>query len=294
MSFDKIRTTDGTKVPEEEGFADDVEALLDRFPPQNRDKLVSRITGRTYDEQKEILEMSWKLRKEAIARPRYESPRLRSDGRISDAAFDSFKEGPKQVEVGRGDNGRVFEYVPPKDTGRSTVFKILIRVPLPHQNDLLSEGAYQADVAAFAAEHPELRVGVPTPFYAATSSKGHILAMEKLPGYSLRDIAEKNIRLSADFDYDLVERSLQQFVEQMNAAGFYHRDLREGNIMLDPHTDETKPLAYIIDFGFCTHAQDIEHAYKEVDGIRDHVMIKKVMAQLRAHQEMIEPQEASL
>ena len=71
----------------------------------------------------------------------------------------------------------------------------------------------------------------------------------------------------------------------MNKAGFYHRDLREGNIMIDPSPKkEGAPTAYIIDFGFCTRATSSEAAYRNIDGARDNVIIKGVIKMLKEQQ----------
>ena len=165
---------------------------------------------------------------------------------------------------------------------------MLIREPLTYQNDLLEEGAYQADIVSFAEKNADLRIGVPQPYYIATSSKGFVLAMEKLPGVSAEEISKKNIAIPAGLDLNEIEASLSGFVHRMNEAGYYHRDLGEGNIMFDlERIDAKAPIAYVIDFGFCTKAANPEEAYEGpngVDGRRDNVMIKKVIDQLKTRQ----------
>jgi hypothetical protein len=270
------------------GFNEEVENLLESFPIENRRKLSERISGHTPAEQLAILQESLKKRRETLASPRYTSERLQMIPKVPDSVFeDSHIKNANAIEVGRGENGRVFEYAGGNGTGGSTVFKILLRPPMNHQNDLLSEAAYQADVAAWATDHAELGIGVPHPYYVAGSKKGYILAMEKVPGHSADIIHLKRIRLPDGYDYGRLQSALETFVQRMNDAGFYHRDLREGNIMIDPNPAPGAPLAYVIDFGFCVKAPNIEEAYQTVDGTRDHVMIDKVIRKLRKQQELI-------
>lgn len=270
-----------------------IDDLLAAFPPETHERLLARMEGKPPEEQAEMLEHDLRIRRALFSGPRYVSERLHMISRMPDGAVSRFEHKEGQVEVGRGENGRVFEYHSPDDQeGGTAVFKMLIRVPLPHQNDLLSEGAYQADVAAFADAHPTDRVGVPHPFYIAGSSKGYVLAMEKVPGHSIADILAQNIRLPETVDLDLIQHSLELFVADMNEAGFYHRDLREGNIIIDPEAVLSEaPLAYIIDFGYCTKAENRAEAYREVAGCEDHDIIKKVMDSLRRKQELLRSEE---
>lgn len=280
MGLESSRPPIGANNPEEH-----LDHLLDEFPKENIERIEVRIAGKPLEEQIAIVEDSLKKRRETLNRPKYVSSRLRMIERVPDSVFDRFDQKEKQIEVGRGENGRVFEYQSTEDEKNSVVFKMLVRPPMEYQNDLLEEGAYQADVAAFAEEHPELRIGVPHPYYVAASSKGYVLAMEKLPGNSIKQIATEDIVVPPGLDINETERQLARFVDAMNSAGFYHRDLREGNVMIDlERTDVNAPVAYIIDFGFCTKAGSEEEAYRTVDGARDYGMIRTVVQTLRERQ----------
>ena len=266
-------------------FDDEVEDLLDSFPEENRSRLVTRIIGKSPKEQTEILLRDLDKRKDVLAPKPYRSERLEKV-ELKDAKFGSpFNIKTESNEVGRGDNGAVFEYKHQEREDEAVVFKMFTRPTLSYQNDIFAEGAYQADVATFATTVPELRVGVPQIYYAAKFDKGYALAMEKVHGYSIRDIQLGNIRLPDDFDFDGVEESLAEFVSRMNEAGYYHRDLREGNIMIVTRPkDEKAARTYIIDFGLCTKAGSSEEAYRALDGTRDHVSIHAVLQQLRSQQ----------
>src|SRR3989338_11331501 len=294
MILDFLRHVPKARLEARDTVDDPVDALLSGFPEENHERLLQRIEGKPVDEQVTFLEDLLRRRRELMAAPKYSSNRLHMISKVPHSVFERFELSEHQVEVGRGENGRVFEYVSTPEEGGSTVFKMLIRVPLDFQNDLLAEGAYQADVAALADEHTDTRVGVPHPYYIAASSKGYVLAMEKLPGHSINDILEKNIRLPDNFDYNAVQRALEEFVGRMNDAGFYHRDLREGNILIDPTPgNEQMPIAFVIDFGLCSKATSRAEAYQDLDGLQDHVVIAKVMDTLRAKQEQILTQGVS-
>ncbi len=273
------------KQAQAEEFDESVETLLDSFPEENRPRLVSRIQGKTPEEQSAILMSDLEKRKATLKPQAYRSERLtvlEMDRALVTAPFDVRTES---AEVGRGDNGVVFEYTRQERKGEVVVFKMFTRQTLPPQNDIFAEGAYQADVADFATRQRDLRVGVPQMQYIAKFAKGYGLAMEKVPGHSIRDIQLGNISLPDDFDFDAVAESLGEFVTRMNEAGYYHRDLREGNIMIDPNPkDSTAPRAYVIDYGLCIKAGSPEQAYQGVDGNKDYVTVMTVLQQLKRQQ----------
>ena len=269
-------------VPERPVTEGDVDRMLQFFPEENQERLEKRLEGLSLAEQVAFLKDALKKRHELT---KYTSDRLPVASNISQRALDRLQEERGQIPVGRGENGRVFELSPAdEEAGVTAVFKALIRPPLEFHNDLLTEGSFQADVAAFADERSDLCVGVPHPYYIAASDKGYVLAMEKVPGFSIDKILEKGLKLPPECDIDRIEAHLQEFVEAMNEAGFYHRDLREGNIMIDPYATESHIAAYIIDFGVATKAANRQKAYETLDGLQDHVMIKRVIDRLRAQQ----------
>lgn len=269
-------------LPERPVAEGDVDRLLGLFPDENHERLEKRIEGLDLKEQVTFLKDALRKRHELT---KYTSNRLPVAANISERALERLHEESGQIHIGKGENGRVFELSPADDeAGISAVFKILTRPPLEHHNDLLTEGSYLADVAAFADQRADLCIGVPHPYYIAPSDRGYVLAMEKVQGFSIDKILEQNLKLPPECDLDRIEAHLQEFVEAMNEAGFYHRDLREGNIMIDPYATENHIAAYIIDFGLATQAPDRKQAYEKVDGLQDHVMIRKVIDRLRAQQ----------
>ena len=274
--------------PEQAELAERVETILDSFPEENRHKLLHRINGMSPEEQVAILQRDLEKRRHILQREPYKSDNLTTVEVPNSALENLFDQKTESVEVGRGENGMVFEYVRQETQRGGVVFKMFTRPTASFQNDIFSEAAYQTDVAAFAATQKDTRIGVPQLYYMMRFKKGYVLAMEKIDGYSIKDIFTNKIRLPDDFDYDAVENALEEFVSRMNAAGYHHRDLREGNIMIDMHPeDEAAPLAHIIDFGLCIKASNMEEAYRGVDGIRDYVSIKPVIQRLREQQQRL-------
>lgn len=118
---------------------------------------------------------------------------------------------------------------------------------------------------------------------------GHsFLMMETLKAVSIDDILEGRAKLPENFDLDLFEKELEYFIEMMHKNNIYHRDLHEGNIMIDNETG----LPYVIDFGaaskFVGHIERGERGpYHQRSNGRDIIltsdesMIKNTMRKFR-------------
>jgi serine/threonine protein kinase len=90
----------------------------------------------------------------------------------------------------------------------------------------------------------------------ADSQNNHqFLMMEALPAVSVDDILQDRAKIPKNFDWVTFQNDLLDFVEKMHERNVYHRDLHEGNIMIDKETLQ----AYVIDFGasveFWGHAE---------------------------------------
>ncbi len=59
------------------------------------------------------------------------------------------------------------------------------------------------------------------------------------------DVLQGRADLPVNFDLASFRNDLVDFVQKIHEAGIYHRDLHEGNIMIDKETGEI----YVIDFG---------------------------------------------
>lgn len=96
----------------------------------------------------------------------------------------------------------------------------------------------------------DAKVRVPDVYasFQATDDDGtthQFLMMENLPAVSIDDVLQDRAELPADFDVSALQDDLFEFVEKMHERQIYHRDLHEGNIMIDRQTRQP----YVIDFG---------------------------------------------
>ncbi len=90
------------------------------------------------------------------------------------------------------------------------------------------------------------RVPVVYSAFEDDDKNGHdFLMMEALPAVSIDDILQGRAELPANFDLVNFQKDLMDFVEKMHQKNIYHRDLHEGNIMVDKETGQV----YVIDFG---------------------------------------------
>jgi serine/threonine protein kinase len=134
------------------------------------------------------------------------------------------------------------------------------------------------------------RVRVPDALAVFESDSGdkNFLAMETLPAVSIDDVLQGRAELPEKFDLVSFQKDLIDFIEKMHQQRIYHRDLHEGNIMIDKMTGQ----AYVIDFGAATEfygeAEPEERGpYHVTKGGRDIVltsdeaMVRSVIKKLR-------------
>ncbi len=98
---------------------------------------------------------------------------------------------------------------------------------------------------------------IPTPYAWATyedeyetaeyfsKEKIHVLVMESLDAITFKSILEGENEIPSGFNEETFFNNIRSFLNTMHQRGIYHRDLHEGNIMIDNKTG--KPC--IIDFG---------------------------------------------
>jgi len=107
-------------------------------------------------------------------------------------------------------------------------------------------------------------VSVPRPYIAADYSTNEdlegfrFMMMQRLKASSIRDIIDNKMSLPSGLNIKNFRERLSNFIEKMHNRGIYHRDLHEGNVMLD---EDGK--IYVIDFGASTKAMGDENPYKE-------------------------------
>ena len=132
---------------------------------------------------------------------------------------------------------------------------------------LYNEGEFYT---ALEGIHPH--VGVPTPHMAITIEKSEegekywvtekiqALLMKRLKNSAtLREVMDQNLPLPENLDIEKFFKALHEFAEMMHKKNIYHRDLHDGNVMIDLKTG--KP--YVIDFGRAAFASEGD-AYEDV------------------------------
>ena len=147
----------------------------------------------------------------------------------------------------------------------------------PFYNPLIKEGEF---LATLKNAHTE--VGVPIPHVAVSMScteegnsywvTEHIegLLMQRLKNCStIREIMEGELPLPETFDLEKCFRALHEFVKEMHKKNIFHRDLHDGNVMIDLKTGK----AYVIDFGASIFATE-EDAYRDETGDKATVYIR--------------------
>ncbi|XP_037803727.1 serine/threonine-protein kinase PAK 4-like [Penaeus monodon] len=80
--------------------------------------------------------------------------------------------------------------------------------------------------------------------------------MEYLGPYNLTDIVRHRMIRTDRECYELM-LSLSRQVQELNACGIVHADLKHNNIMVT--YDGAKPVAHLIDFGFSTKIGQKSH-----------------------------------
>ncbi len=108
----------------------------------------------------------------------------------------------------------------------------------------------------FMDEAIKLGIRVPLPIFSMMDGNVESLAMERVNGQSIKEIVEDDLGLPENFDLNNFFAELNDFLRILHTNRIYHRDLHEGNVMID---DKGKP--WIIDFGDASYSFSEEEAY---------------------------------
>ena len=122
-------------------------------------------------------------------------------------------------------------------------------------NDIAEEADIQKEIFEIG-EHAGVRV--PRVYFFIINKDFRAIAMERLPAVSLQDVLLGREVLPPSFNFDSFFKALSVYVETLHERNFYHRDLHDGNIMVDIETG--KP--YVIDFGFTVKSTTDEGIYR--------------------------------
>lgn len=156
------------------------------------------------------------------------------------------------VSIGEGKNAEVFGL--DEGTFKSVCMKKIKEHPELKCNDLDTEVEFQNRIR---------ELGIKTPLTLAymvdTDSKEEFILMERIYGCSIGDIVYGEAQVPDNYDHKTFFIKLKESVKKMHENNIHHRDLHEGNVMID---DKGEPV--IIDFGTsCNAFSGDEFPYKE-------------------------------
>lgn len=156
-------------------------------------------------------------------------------------------------EIGEGKSARVFE-----DPLNNCCYKIITNTEkLLHLPD---------EEADFLQKVQNEYVKVPQPLFSLSVTekdamgkllRKYMLGMEKIHGVSLRQIMSGTKPLPEHVD-PLFFKKIELFLKDIHEKGIHHRDLHEGNIMID---EDGQPV--VIDFGLSCITHGNEDPYKD-------------------------------
>lgn len=109
----------------------------------------------------------------------------------------------------------------------------------------------EGDILAKAKEvSQQSGVKIPAPYYSIVTKNMNgkefeVLVMERLNSTSIRDIIDKEIDVSENFDFKKFSAEVENFFKKLHEQNIFHRDAHGGNIMIEDKTN----TPCIIDFG---------------------------------------------
>ena len=156
-----------------------------------------------------------------------------------------------------GEGGNAFIFIPEDESLQSVCIKKSKKNPYMIYNNIEEECEIQKEAK---------NNGICTPLTLlsfTTKDKEEYFLMERINGYSIKDILENNNLLPKKFNYNNFCKSLDEQIEKMHnkkgvSDGIYHRDLHSGNIMIN---EEGLPV--IIDFGTSTKSSNNDSTYED-------------------------------
>ena len=112
----------------------------------------------------------------------------------------------------------------------------------------------------------------------------NIMCMERLNAVSLEEVFDLRKNLPEKFDFEDFFKKLKRGLTRLHEQGFYHRDLRPGNVMIDTETGEP----CLIDFAMSVEAIGDENPYIIESGFNESTKVPSDEQGLREiRQEMI-------
>lgn len=237
-----------------EGEVDDLlaelpEELADRFEDAHRDLSLSE----RRDALKDLLDNRKRALRERIgsrSNPEHVAVIETSPLALVNM-IQNIEEGPHE-KLGEGKAGRVVASA----RFPNTCYKVMFpedRVP-KGTNDIATEADLQDEIAMLGEISG---VRAPKVFSFIHEGDTRAITMERLEAVSMRDVMDGKEPLPVAFDADVFMDRLGKYITELNMRGYYHRDLHEGNVMINKET----AVPYVIDFGYAKFSPIAEDAY---------------------------------
>lgn len=159
--------------------------------------------------------------------------------------------------LGRGGAGEVY-LANQIELDRPVAFKVL-RTEIAGRPDSLERFRREARIAA-RLHHPNI---VAVYDFGMVADRHAFIVMEYLPGQSLRDYIEANPGGLALRDAAVIFRQMAAGVHAAHLAGYVHRDLKPGNVMVESGVGD-EPIVKVLDFGIAKIADE-----RYIEGVND-------------------------
>ncbi len=102
----------------------------------------------------------------------------------------------------------------------------------------------EADFLTRLSEFSVAGVSTPKPYFFIEEKDFVVLAMQKLEAVTVKDVCERKAQVPKEFNAQVFIDALGLYVRELHKAqGIYHRDLHEGNVLIN-----TEGLPQVIDF----------------------------------------------
>jgi len=157
-----------------------------------------------------------------------------------------------------GEGGNAIIYIPENESLQNVCIKKTKDKPQIMCNSIDEEHSLQEKAKNAGIRTPTTYLS----FINKNDGKEYFL-MERINGYSVKDIVKDEGLMPKNFEYEKFCESLDDQINKLHningiMGGIYHRDLHIGNVMIDENG-----LAVIIDFGTAIESSGGEFTYEE-------------------------------